>query len=220
MINLKGIEQPSAIESLQRIYDRDLECQAKLSYWFKFLNEANIKRLKLLKTEIISVYMEIVGIFYDEISLDGNNIIKDFVETEIVPIIDRFPSEFIFCKNGCFSNKFNFKTCVATRDTVLYSFKAIQTASAILDTQGMSEFVIRELIEHNEENVATIYNGMPLVPEARVFYDFDEHKLLYSVNYWDYDYVMPHLYSRTNKIVFSEISNEIQKKFQEEKQSI
>ena len=47
-----------------------------------------------------------------------------------------------------------------------------------------------------------VYSGLPLRPEFRVFYDFDKREVLFSVNYWDFDYVFPHLYDATDKIVF------------------
>lgn len=51
--------------------------------------------------------------------------------------------------------------------------------------------------------------------EIRVFYDMDSRKLLYSANYWDYDYVRPHLYNRTDIILFDATRDEIQKGYAE-----
>lgn len=39
----------------------------------------------------------------------------------------------------------------------------------------------------------TIYGGLPFRPEWRVFYDFDSRRILYTRNYWDYDYCKDHL---------------------------
>ena len=35
-----------------------------------------------------------------------------------------------------------------------------------------------------------------------MFYDFDTREPIFTANYWDYDYVYPHLYHATDKIVF------------------
>lgn len=64
----------------------------------------------------------------------------------------------------------------------------------------MSGFVVRELIK-SSNNTPTIYNGLPLNIEFRVFYDFDSHKVLYSCNYWDYNYCIDYL-EPNDKIVF------------------
>ena len=56
------------------------------------------------------------------------------------------------------------------------------------DADGITEVCIRELIPHNTRTTPCIYQGMPLRPEFRIFYDFDRHQPLYVVNYWDWDY--------------------------------
>ena len=45
-------------------------------------------------------------------------------------------------------------------------------------------------------------DALHLRPEFRVFYDFDARKPIFTANYWDYDYVYPHLYHATDKIIF------------------
>lgn len=65
----------------------------------------------------------------------------------------------------------------------------INYAALCVGCDGQSEIVFRKRIREPEDhNAYKIYNGMPLRPEFRVFYDFDNRKILYSVNYWDWDY--------------------------------
>jgi hypothetical protein len=79
---------------------------------------------------------------------------------------------------------------------------------------GENEFVFRRQILRNQAQTPCIYEGLPLRPEFRVFYDFDKHEVIFAVNYWDYDYVAPHLYDRTDKIVFDAMKDEIGEAFQ------
>lgn len=68
--------------------------------------------------------------------------------------------------------------------------------------EGADEIVVRKFIESSVGMTPCIYNGLPLRPEFRVFYDFDARKPIFTANYWDYDYVYPHLYHATDKIIF------------------
>ena len=79
-----------------------------------------------------------------------------------------------------------------------------------LNTGGVSEIVLREIIPWNNRKTACIYGGMPLRPELRVFYDFDSNEVLFSENYWDYRYVRPSLYDRTDAIVFEAVHDELE----------
>ena len=55
------------------------------------------------------------------------------------------------------------------------------------------------------EIIPCIYKGLPFRPEFRVFYDFDLHEVLFTVNYWDYEYCRPHLFDATDKIIFDKM---------------
>lgn len=68
-----------------------------------------------------------------------------------------------------------------------HRLKFIENEAAMFETGGDLELVLREYIEPRPDT-PTIYNGMPLRPELRVFFDFDNRKILYAVNYWDWDY--------------------------------
>ena len=73
------------------------------------------------------------------------------------------------------------------------------------EADGYSEFVIRDLIKSSNTKL-TIYNGLPLNTEIRVFYDFDNKKVMYSHNYWDYDYCKNNL-SPSDRLILENEKN-------------
>ena len=160
-----------------------------LSYWFPKIKVVESMGIKLPKTKIVKVPEELFERFFLEETGDFEKI-KDWVEKDVMPLINDMGLP-IFIRNGCFSNKFYFgDNCLVDSKelkNVVRHFCNIQIDSLMLDTGGNLEIVIREWIEP-EEGTECIYNGMPLRPEMRLFYDFDEHKYLYDANYWDWDY--------------------------------
>jgi hypothetical protein len=146
----------------------------------------------------------------------------EWVKKEMLPsILNDFPKESkIFLKNGCFSNKFDFsRSCLVlpeekTAEGLLEHILRIENIALCFDTCGDLYFVAREWIEPMP-GTPTIYNGMPLRPEIRIFYDFDNKKLLYDKFYWDWDYCFPHIegtedepeFTDTYPVIFDEYIN-------------
>lgn len=94
----------------------------------------------------------------------------------------------IFIKSGVFSNKFNFDCCtIQTLEEIPLKFYQIFKRE-LKQARGTapSEIVLREFI-YSSSNRKTVYNGMPLNTEFRVFYDFDNKKVLGIENYWNSD---------------------------------
>jgi hypothetical protein len=89
----------------------------------------------------------------------------------------------------------------------------INYASLCVGAGGFSELVVRDYIHCDSRTTPTIYNGLPLVPEFRVFYDFETREPMYTVNYWEYDYVQPNLYAATDKIIFEHERERIENAF-------
>jgi len=118
-------------------------------------------------------------------------------------------------KNGTFSNKFSFYSCYIPTSPghVTESMCAINYQALSLDAGGVCEFVFREPIKFDAQTSYCIYNGMPLRPEFRVFYDFDRHRCLYIRNYWDYDYCEKYL-GATDKVVFNAARDELELEYQ------
>ena len=86
--------------------------------------------------------------------------------------------------------------------------------------EGADEIVVRKFIESPHGTTPCIYNGLPLRSEFRVFYDFDTRKPIFTANYWDYDYVYPHLHDATDKIVFEHERERIEGAFKSEKDRV
>lgn len=122
-------------------------------------------------------------------------------------------------KNGAFSNKFNANDCFSNYYDIPRKFLNIQYAGMCYDADGTSEMVIREIIPYDEDKTPTIYNGLPLRPEFRAFVDFDTNKVLYIVNYWNYDYCYNHL-CKTDKIIFDYMKKTLNREFENNKNNV
>lgn len=146
--------------------------------------------------------------------------IENWVNKEVIPVIKKENMQLLFIKNARFSNKFNATTCFVNKETLVHGVVNINYASLCVGANGISELIIRDRIRHNIQVTPCIYNGLPLRTEFRVFYDFDTHKVLYTANYWDYNYVYPHLYDLTDKIVFDYTHEKLDKTFNNTKDEV
>lgn len=158
------------------------------SYWFPKIKNCGIP---VPESIIIQLPDDIIRSLFKEEPGDDDRIVA-FVKDKVFPAI---PSDWgiFFLKNGCFSNKFDFRDCCCTRNIhhIVQAIESINYDALCYDTDGESELVIRQFLfpkPIKEQPIYKIYNGMPLRPEIRVFYDFDRKKALYSVNYWDWSY--------------------------------
>ena len=115
-----------------------------------------------------------------------------------------------FIKTGTYSSKFDFRNAHVAGESevetigeyLLYiHYQALCMAHTDLSgrkqpvTYGVStttDWCIREYVK-DKENALTIYNGLPLHPEYRVFVDFDAKTILGIHNYWDEKKILPHL---------------------------
>ena len=166
------------------------EDRNRLSYWFERILSVGAHGVRLPDTVVIEIPERLFDCFFRERAGDREEI-EEWVRENIMPVIEGTGFLPLFIKNGCFSNKFDFgdNCLVNSKDLkeVTRHICNIQMDSLMFDTGGNLEIVIREWIKP-EEGTECVYNGMPLRPEMRLFYDFDEHKYLYDANYWDWDY--------------------------------
>ena len=79
--------------------------------------------------------------------------------------------------------------------------------SSMYETGGYTELVVREYIPCDLDHTITIYNGMPLRTEVRVFYNMDTKEIEYMVDYWDYDYCSKHITKLNDKLLFDLFHN-------------
>lgn len=191
-----------------------------VSYWFPKVKDCGIKVPETFIKEIPESLFE--HLFMDKPDKDIGVIFK-WVQEELIPNIPDTLRGLIFVKNGAFSNKFDFNTC-SIRSNVLELTRAIieiNYASLMFDTGGNTEIVIRERIPFDESKTPTIYHGMPLRNEYRVFYDFDNKKALYVVNYWDHDYCYDAISRNiTDKIVYEKAYGPLSEHYMHNKEKV
>lgn len=103
-----------------------------------------------------------------------------------------------FVKTGTYSSKFDFRNAHVHGEKevrelgeylLFIHFQALQMASPLNNKQiyGVSttnEWAVREYIPDKEGN-PTIYKGMPLHTEYRIFVDFDRQKIIGVSPYWE-----------------------------------
>lgn len=120
----------------------------------------------------------------------------------------------MFIRLGNSSNKFNFDSCHISNIYELYKKLMIMLDDMVfkLEWQQNIELILREYIKTNYQR-STIYNGMPLNTEFRVFYDFDENIILGIFNYWDTNTMLDNLYNEQDLINFASEAKEIESDF-------
>ena len=163
------------------------------SFWFPAVVCLRDNGIYIPKSLIFDIPDDVYIAFFRERDNDYARInlwLYDIMQRDDVK--QYFGGKDIFVKNGCFSNKFEFgNSCHFLPDdtvkTMTDKVSNLMYLSIMLETKGYFELVFREWIEPKPDT-PTIYGGMPLRPEIRLFYDFKNKKPLYSVNYWDWDY--------------------------------
>lgn len=174
------------MEQLHNKFLSDLRANPNnFSFWFPKIQ----KHFAVPQSVIIPLDDDTVTSLFLEREGDRQRL-ETFVRDKVLPAIPENWKK-IFVKNGCFSDKFCFSECNPEKsvESILASLIRINEGSFCMDTFGNTEFIIREYIEDDSPlSGHKIYYGMPLRPEIRVFYDFDKRKVLYSANYWDWEY--------------------------------
>lgn len=147
------------------------------------------------------------------------DLIEKWVQIKVMPVFQKHKSTFgVFLKNGTFANKSNAMDCIlplnSSAGSITQHIININYLSFMFGVGGNTEVVIRNMIPWNSYKTATIYNGLPLHPEIRVFYDFDSHKVCYSANYWDWDSCYSKISRRaTDRIVYQACYEQIKEAF-------
>lgn len=150
--------------------------------------------------------------------------ISKYFEEHITPIVNgMFPDGECFMKNGCYSGKFSFdKSCHLSdlsNESIVEHFLSIEYDALMYETSGDLEVVFRAYIKP-KDNCPTIYEGMPLRNELRAFYDFDNHKYLYDVFYWDWDYCHDRISDVEDLATYEENYEEIEDQYKNSREDI
>lgn len=171
-----------------------------LSNWLFAIKEVVDKTqfFKIPKTRIIKVPLALLQStrVYDfrELSPLSLEVINRFA----MKVFDLDLEQDYFIKTGTFSSKFDFRNAKVTKGqevSELGSYlwfiqhQANQFASplnnkSVYGVSSNNEWVVREFIDDVEGN-PTIYNGLPLHTEYRVFVDFDIEEIIGISPYWE-----------------------------------
>lgn len=208
------------IERYKNLKPFERQQQNLFSFWFPKIKDCGIP---VPESVIIPVPDEMYEHFYMDHPRENIAAVRKWCDEVILPSIKGKPirSTFLFIKNGSFSNKFDAgSSCMASAPDIAMNIINIMYQDAMFDVGGTSELVVRERIPYDRGQTPCIYNGLPLRPEFRVFYDFDTHEVLFVENYWNYDYCAPHLYDRTDKIVFDAMRAEIEESYETHRKEI
>lgn len=175
---MKELREKWAIED----YEMGKSDINSLSYWFPKIKDVGFK---VPDTIVIPLTYErykwlCSDNYSDDAILSFTEELKDYLS-----LCDFNLDRKLFLKTGVYSNKFNFESCIlGDIDTIGIKFLNIFYDSMLVGKGKNSELVVREYISAKEER-PKIYNGMPLNTEFRLFYDFDNKKVLGVFNYWD-----------------------------------
>ena len=185
----------------RKMYEEDREYPENFSNWYSHIVDfGDFDHVDIVANQIFTLEETKIMRKWETIDEVDWNQINKILE----PTINKMqPGLGYSIKNGSFSNKFDFQTSIATRYTLAKQLWQINYMSSMLDTGGYTELVVRKLIPHTlQPQVPTIYNGMPLRDEIRVFYNMDTEEMEYWVDYWDYNYCKDGIRDISDKIVF------------------
>lgn len=181
-----------------------------MGYWLpKIVHEVDKEGFfKIPKTTIIKVPMtllQLTRLGYEEL----NRTTLDIVNEYCMKVFNLDINSKYFIKTGTYSSKFDFRNaCVEGKEEVkslgeyLLFIHSQALSMARFDISGMNrpviygvsttnEWVVRNFIEDQEDNL-TIYHGLPLHTEYRIFADFDTKEILGIHPYWDKEKLTTH----------------------------
>ena len=194
-------------ELAQKSYNEDREYPECFSNWYYHIKDfGNFAHAKIISNQIFT--FEEVETMQETDNIDKVN--WDAINKILKPTLDKMENGRIYnIKNGCFSNKFDFETCLVHKGDLAKKLWQINYNSSMFSTGGYTELVVRELIPYNNHNTLTIYNGMPLRTEIRVFYNMETKKIEYIKDYWDYFYCADNLSNKNDRIIFDVFHNQL-----------
>ena len=205
------------------------EHENNFSFWFPKVEHCGIAVPQTFSSKLPShetdpeTAQRLYQAFYMEKTDEDLAVIRDWINRDILPRLEEMKlTGHVFVKNARFSNKFNANgSCnLYGVDDLYRAIAEINYSAMCCGADGIDEIVVRQFIEYDAREIPCIYNGLPLRSEFRVFYDFDEHKPIFTANYWDYDYVHPHLHKATDRIIFEHERERLESVFEGKKDEI
>lgn len=169
-----------------KTYERFAHNPNSLYNWLPAVEKALASSGTTLKspaTKVLRLPIELaqfIRIEYQDTSQADKDLFNQFIFEQFELEDDKT----YFIKTGTFSSKFQFANakCNEPREMGEY-FQVINNFAMTVGAGHSVDLVVREYIEDVEQN-PTIYNGMPLRTEFRVFVDCDTNELIGVVPYW------------------------------------
>mgnify|MGYP000158895320 FL=1 len=187
-----GLETLDLSPTLYKILDNNMN---QMGYWLPKV--AEISPFKIPDTKIMKVPLSLLQLGrvfeYNELTPTTFKIINEYCKK----VFELDLNGTYFIKNGVFSSKFDFRNAKVTTPQEVaelgqYLFYIHQQAcqmASLLNNKSIygcgttNEWIVREYIESPVKE--TIYMGLPLNTEYRIFVDFDTKAILSDNQYWN-----------------------------------
>lgn len=187
-----GLETLDLSPTLYKILDNNMN---QMGYWLPKV--VGISSFKIPDTKIMKVPLSLLQLGrvfeYGELTPTTFKIINEYCKK----VFELDLNSTYFIKNGVFSSKFDFRNAKVTTPQEVaeigqYLFYIHQQAcqmASLLNNKSFygcgttTEWVVREYIDSPVKE--TIYMGLSLNTEYRVFVDFDTKTILSDNQYWD-----------------------------------
>lgn len=187
-----GLETLDLSPTLYKILDNNMN---QIGYWLPKV--AEISPFKIPDTKIVKVPLSLLQLGrvfeYSELTPTTFKIINEYCKK----VFELDLNGTYFIKNGVFSSKFDFRNAKVTTPQEVaelgqYLFYIHQQAcqmASLLNNKSIygcgttNEWIVREYIESPVKE--TIYTGLPLNTEYRIFVDFDTKAILSDNQYWN-----------------------------------
>lgn len=176
-------------DSLNRFLNRVMEFSTndknEYTYYSKYLNNDRLGVPETLIMPLDSSFIKYIymGKFNDEIDKKISIYFLEKLKNSSFNL-----DKDLFVKTGKFSDKFDFNNPYIKKDNLSDIGNHIINicyANICLHDFISPYILVRDFI-HTNYSRPCIYNGLKLNTEFRVFYDFDNKKIMDIINYWDY----------------------------------
>lgn len=187
--NLTGLlyRTASLSDLSEKLYDAFNHNRNTFSYWFPALCKAVNKHssfFKIPKTKFITLPIELsqyMRLEYQETTTKTRKFFNRYLFNAFG--LDKDKEYFI--KTGTFSSKFEFHNAHLCEPKEIGDYFQVINNFAMQVGAGLTnDVVVREWIPDPEKH-DTIYDGMPLRTEFRLFIDCDNHQIIDIVPYWN-----------------------------------
>lgn len=186
--------------------------------WLPYIVDAAVSDgfFRIPKTKIVKLPITVMQLMREYDYMDLNRATLDVIDQWCMRVFRLNPNHDYFIKTGTHCSKFDFRNAKVTGakevrelgEYLLYlHMQDLRMAQSDLSGRNQpviygvsttTEWVVREFIPDVEENT-TIYHGLPLHTEYRVFVDFDTDEVLGIHNYWDPEVMLHHFARRASQ---------------------